>query len=72
VDIHPFTSHDIARMRGEERLLRAQAALRAQEVSQQQLADRGARRIDVAPIRLLQRIRRRTVVRELSQGPDAV
>jgi hypothetical protein len=32
MDTHPYTSHDIARLRCEERLLRAQEARRAREV----------------------------------------
>ena len=32
MDIHPWTKYEIARMRDEERLLRARAAMRAKEV----------------------------------------
>ena len=72
MDIHPYTNHDIARLRCEERLLRAETAQRAREVPRRQLADRGARRIEVAPLRLLQRIRRRVAKTLPHAGPNAV
>jgi hypothetical protein len=65
MDIHPYTNHDIVRLRGEE-TLRA-VAQRARHAPQQK-ADRDARPAEVAPIRLLKRIRRR---KEATALPDA-
>jgi hypothetical protein len=73
MDIHPWTNYEIARLRDEERLLRAQEARRVREVRQGQSAERGARRIEAAPIRLLRRMRRRKVAEALPQaGANAV
>ena len=70
MDIHPYTNHDIVRLRREE-TLRA-GAQRARHAPQQ-LADRGARSAGVAPIRMLQRIRWRKVAKALPDtGPHAV
>ena len=69
MDIHPYTNHDIVRLRGEE-TLRA-AAQRARHAPQQ-LADRDARPAEVVPIRLLKRIRRREVAKARPDtGPHA-
>ena len=65
MDIHPYTNHDIVRLRREE-TLRA-VAQRARDAPQQK-ADRDARHAEVAPIRLLKRMRRRKVANAL---PDA-
>ena len=65
MDIHPYTNHDIARLRGEERL---RAGAQTARHAPPQQADRDARSAEVAPIRLLQRIRRRKVAKAL---PDA-
>jgi hypothetical protein len=72
MDIHPYTHHDIARLRGEERLLRAQAAQRAHQAGEGQQAERGAGQARSGTIRLLQRIRRRRVAKALPQAGDAV
>ena len=65
MDIHPYTNHDIVRLRGEETLRAGEQRARH---APQQLADRDARPAEVAPIRLLKRIRRRKVANAL---PDA-
>jgi hypothetical protein len=72
MDIHPYTHHDIARLRGEERLLRAQAARRAHQAGEGQQAERGPVQARSATIRLLQRIGRRKVEGALPQAGDAV
>jgi hypothetical protein len=60
---HPWTKYEIARLRDEERLLRAQAAMRAGELRQD-----AANEPDVARasrvVSLLARIRRRVVAAE--------
>ena len=42
MDIHPWTRYEIARIRDEERLLRARAAMQAQEVRRSNADDIGA------------------------------
>lgn len=70
MDIHPYTNHDIVRLRGEE--TRRAVAQRARHAPQQ-LADRDARPVEVAPIRLLKRIRRRKAANAIPDaGPHAV
>ena len=56
MDIHPWTKYEIARLRDEERLLRARAALRAHELREPRVDEVGA-----APsaVSWLDRLRRR-------------
>ena len=70
--IHPYTNQDIARQRGEERLLRAQAAQRANQVREQRQEDRGPVQVPGATIRLLQRIGVRKVATSLPHAGDGV
>jgi hypothetical protein len=57
MDIHPWTNYEIARLRNEERLQRAQQARRAVPALEEQPANLRAR--PLAAVRLLRRIRRR-------------
>jgi hypothetical protein len=72
VDIHPYTSHDIARLRCEERLLRAQEAPRAREAGR----ETGSEPLQPAGAmsRLLRRLARAeaTATATTRAGPDAV
>jgi hypothetical protein len=72
MDIHPHTQHDIARLRIEERLLRAEAAYRAREIGDER-PDGSARQPGSTIIHLLHRIGRRNVAEALPHaGTDAV
>jgi hypothetical protein len=57
---HPWTKYEIARLRDEERLLRAQAAMRAGELRQDPATEPRTARAS-KPVSLLDRIRRRVV-----------
>ena len=65
MDIHPYTNHDIVRLRGGETLRAGEQRARH---APQQKADRDAGPAEVAAIRLLKRIRRR---KEATALPDA-
>jgi hypothetical protein len=70
--IHPYTHHDIARLRGEERLLQAQAAQRAHQGREGRQAERAPVQTRSVTIRLLQRIGRRKLAEPLPHAGDAV
>jgi hypothetical protein len=72
MDIHPYTHHDIARLRGEERLLRAQAAQRAGQARERGRAERGEAEAGSTTIRLLRRLARRQLARPLPHTGDVV
>jgi hypothetical protein len=72
MDIHPYTHHDIARLRGEERLLRAHAAQRAHQAGEGRQAERRPVQARSPSIRLFQRIGRRKVAKPLPHAGDAV
>lgn len=44
MDIHPWTKYEVARLRDEERLLRARSAMRAKEVGRQSSVESTAAR----------------------------
>jgi hypothetical protein len=58
---HPWTKYEIARVRDEERLLRARAAMRSREVRDVPATELGSD-APQASISLLERIRRRKVL----------
>jgi hypothetical protein len=60
---HPWTKYEIARLRDEERLLRAQAAMRAGELRQDAANEPAVARAS-SSVSLLARIRRRVVAAE--------
>jgi hypothetical protein len=60
MDIHPWTKYEIARIRDEERLLRARAAMQSRELRTAQEVETGG----VVRTSLLDRLRRREPVAE--------
>ena len=67
MDIHPWTKYEVARLRDEERLLRARDAARAADLHR-----RGPEIEPVEPSSLLDRIRRRRVsLRQARAGSSA-
>ena len=63
MDIHPWTKYEIARSRDEERLLRAQAAMRALDIGEERSSEPNASG-SPRTISWLDRIRRRGSVAE--------
>lgn len=59
MDIHPWTMHEIARARNEEKLLRGLAAYHALRALSEQAAERRAATGSAGRIRLLDRLLRR-------------
>ena len=55
MDIHPWTKYEIARIRDEERLLRARAAMQVRELRESDVGDVGV----VASVSWRDRLRRR-------------
>jgi hypothetical protein len=62
MDIHPWTKYEIARIRDEERLLRARAAMQSRELRNAQEVESGV----VARSSLLDRLRRRQPAEQAS------
>lgn len=58
MEVHPWTKYEIARMRDEERLLRARAAMRALELREASPGEPKAKSTQGA-VSLIDRIRRR-------------
>ena len=58
MDIHPWTKYEIARIRDEERLLRARAAMQVRELRESDVGDLGEVGV-VAGTSWLDRLRRR-------------
>ena len=58
MDIHPWTKYEVARIRDEERLLRARAAMQARELRRSDADESGA---SARAVSWLDRLRRREV-----------
>lgn len=72
MDIHPWTKYEIARMRDEERLLRARSALRAVEIREARRAEaQAAKSAKPTRVSFLDRLRRRGA-QHAATGSEAV
>jgi len=72
MDIHPWTAHEIATARHEERILRGLAAYQALRVREEQSAEAAAVAGSGSRFRILDRLRRREVAVASSTARPAV